>query len=91
MCWNLAMRRLQLSGAARVNVPGVHSLALLPPFVLAARRCSFPKLPLPSLQTEALMRARLALVLNATSEDMQDSSSLRHAAQLCVDAEMAGV
>ena len=71
---NLAFRRLQLSVAARVGVPGVSSLALRDPFLPVSPRRVLPKPPSLSLQSEARLRARLATVLRGCSEDLRSSS-----------------
>jgi len=73
---NLAFRRLQLSVAARVGIPGISSFALRNPFSPASPRRLPPKFPSLSLQTETRFRAQLATVLRGCSEDLVESSSL---------------
>ena len=65
---NLAVRRLQISAAARVGVRAISALALQPPRVPARRRAP-PKSTLPLIQNEFNMCARLAVVLRGSEED----------------------
>ena len=89
---NLAFRRLQLSVAARVGVSGVSALALRNPFSPEPLRRFFPKSPLPSLQMETHLRARLASVLHGSSEDSREALLLQVArGRLCVDGDSAVV
>ncbi len=76
---NLAFRRLQLSAAARVGIPGISSLALRNPFSPASPRRLLPKSPSLFLQTEARLRAQLAAVLGGSEDfvDLRRSSVLR--------------
>ncbi len=83
---NIAIRRLQLSTAARVGVPSVSTLCLRDPFAPSSPRRSIPKPPQLSLQTEQRICARLAVILKSSSEDL--SSSLQSGSGLfCVDAD----
>ena len=66
--FNLAVRRLQISAAARVGVPAISAFALQSSRV-PARRCALPKSPLPLIQNESNMRARLAVVLRGSEDD----------------------
>jgi hypothetical protein len=86
--FNTAVRRLQLSAAARVGVPDVSSFALREPFVPSSPRRRIPKSPGLSLQSEQRLRARLAVVLAGCSEDSRESSSLQFGSgHLCADAD----
>jgi len=76
---NLAFRRLQLSAAACVGVPGISFFALRNPFAPAPPRRVIPKPPLLSLSTQDRLRAQLALVLAGSSEESLEPSLLRHA------------
>ena len=80
---NMAVRRLQISAAARVAVPAIPAFALrLLPAAPAARR-SVPKSPLPLIQHESYLRARLAQVMRPDSEELTSSSRRRFGRQ-CV-------
>ena len=90
--FNVAIRRLQLSAAARVGVPDVSSFALREPFVPVSPRRRIPKIPPLSLQSEQRLRARLAVVLAGSSADSRESVSLRSApGQKCVGTDTAVV
>ena len=69
---NMAMRRLQISAAARVAVPAIPAFALRLPPASAGRR-SFPKSPLPLIRHESYLRARLAQVLRPVSDELTSS------------------
>jgi hypothetical protein len=66
--FNLAVRRLQISAAARVGVRAISAFALQPVRAMAQRR-ALPKSPLPLIQNESNMCARLAVVLRGSEED----------------------
>ncbi len=51
-----------------MGVPAISALALQPPRA-PARRCALPKSPLPLIQNETNMRARLAVVLRGSEDD----------------------
>ncbi len=86
--FNTAMRRLQLSAAARVGVPDVLPLALREPFVPPSPRRRIPKSPGLLLQSEQRLRARLAVVLAGSSDDSRESLLLRSRAGLvCAAAD----
>ena len=86
--FNTAMRRLQLSAAARVGVPDVSSLALREPFAPPSPRRRIPKSPFLSLQSEQRLRARLAVVLAGGNDDLRESLSLQSGPDhSCVDAD----
>jgi len=83
---NMAVRRLQISAAARVAVPAIPAFALrLPPAAPAARR-SVPKSPLPLIRHESYLRARLAQVMRPDSEELT-SSSRRHFGRQCAASD----
>ena len=76
--------------AVKVGVPGISSLALRNPFVTAFPRRLLPKPPLLSLSTEDRLRAQLVTVLAGSSEDLLESSLLRHASgQECAVGDTA--
>ena len=81
---NMAMRRLQISAAARVAVPAIPAFALRLPPVSAGRR-SFPKSPLPLIRHESYLRARLAQVLRPVSEELTSSPRRRFGLQCVAD------
>ena len=83
---NTASRRLQLSTATRVGVPSVPSLWLREPFAPSSPRRSIPKSPSPPLLTEQCIRARLAVILNGSSEDLASSLQLGSGLR-CVGAD----
>ena len=87
---NTAIRRLQLSTAARVGVSSVSTLCLREPFAPSSPRRSIPKPPQLSLRTEQRICARLAVILKGSSEDLSSPLQLS-SGRLCVAADTAVV
>ena len=83
--FNLAVRRLQISAAARVGIPAISALALQPSRAPLLRRSALPKSTLLLIQNETKMRARLDMVLRGSEGDSLFRSP---GAQGIVDSEV---